>query len=307
MRYLITGGAGFLGSALANTLVRDGHSVRVIDDMSGGQPERLDASVQLTRGSIADVPKLWTVLQGVDCVYHLAARVSVPESVLYPLDYNEVNVTGTVRIMQAMRDAGVRRVVLASSGAVYGPQVQQPLHEDRVPQPNSPYAVSKLSAEYYVHTIGALWGMETVALRVFNAYGPGQGVRASHPAVISSFARQALNGGSIVVHGDGRQTRDFVHVEDVTRALVAASTAQNISRLTLNVGSGIATSVNDVVEILQQCLGKELNVLRVSAEAGGVSHMCADLKRARELIGYKPQISLPEGLSQLLALLRAGG
>src|SRR5689334_3029723 len=180
MQFLITGGAGFLGSALANTLVSQGHSVRVLDDFSAGDPARLVPEISVTRGDVNDIPKLWTLLQGVECVYHLAARVSVPESVLYPRDYNAVNVGGTVSVLEAMRDAGVRRVVLSSSGAVYGEQQRQPLSETQEPDPNSPYAVSKLAAEYYVRTIGSLWGLESVALRVFNAYGPGQPLPAAH-------------------------------------------------------------------------------------------------------------------------------
>src|SRR6266498_3209175 len=157
MNFLITGAAGFLGSSLANHLAREGHQVRGLDDLSTGDPQALAPDVHFTRGDVSDRPKLWTLLQEVDVVYHLAARVSVPESVLYPRDYNATNVGGTVALMQAMRDAGVRRVVLTSSGAVYGEQLVQPLKEDSVPNPSSPYAVSKLAAEYYLHTIGALW------------------------------------------------------------------------------------------------------------------------------------------------------
>jgi len=167
MRFLVTGGAGFLGAALANHLVRGDHQVRVLDDLSAGNRDRLHERVLFTRGDVADRPKLWTLLQDVDCVYHLAARVQVPESILYPREYNEVNVGGTVSVMEAMRDAGVRRVVFTSSGAVYGEQAEQPVREDQIPNPQSPYAVSKLAAEYYVRTIGALWGIETVILRVF--------------------------------------------------------------------------------------------------------------------------------------------
>src|SRR3990172_2312754 len=179
MNFLVTGAAGFLGSALANRLVREGHQVRGLDDLSSGDPGRLAPDVLFTRGDVTDRPKLWTLLQDVDCVYHLAARVSVPESVLYPREYNAVNVGGAVSVMEAMRDVGVKRVVLISSGAVYGDQPDQPMREDAVPNPRSPYAVSKLAAEYYVRTIGSLWGIETVALRVFNAYGPGQPIPAA--------------------------------------------------------------------------------------------------------------------------------
>jgi UDP-glucose 4-epimerase len=300
MKFLITGGAGFIGAALSNALVRTGHVVRVIDDLSSGDPARLDQAVHFIRGDVADVPKLWSLLQGIDCVYHLAARVSVPESVLYPRDYNATNVGGTVSLMQAMRDAGVRRVILASSGAVYGEQLVQPLKEDSVPNPSSPYAVSKLAAEYYLHTIGALWGIETVALRIFNAYGPGQQSRVSHPPVIPAIVRQALSGGSIIVHGNGKQMRDFVYVDDIVAALVSAAGAPNVNRLTINVGSGDACSVNDLVGAISRVLGKELIPLHVTADTGGVSRMCAELSRARERLGYEPQVTLEQGLRQYI-------
>jgi UDP-glucose 4-epimerase len=300
VKYLITGGAGFLGSALANVLVQHGHVVRVLDDLSTGDPARLDPAVTLTRGDVADIPKLWSLLQGVERVYHLAARVSVPESVLYPREYNTTNVGGTVALIQAARDAGVRRLVLASSGTVYGEQVAQPIKEDSVPNPASPYAVSKLAAEHYVNTIGALWGIETVILRVFNAYGPGQLARVSHPPVVPAIVRQALSGGSIVVHGDGRQKRDFVYVDDVVNALISAATAPNVSRLIINVGSGAATSINDIVATVSKVLGKELTPLHVTAESGGVSTIQADLRRARERLGYTPKVSLEHGLRKVI-------
>ncbi|MCS7061539.1 MAG: NAD-dependent epimerase/dehydratase family protein [Anaerolineae bacterium] len=300
MKVLITGGAGFLGTALANTLARMGTLVRVIDDLSSGNPSRLDSAVHFTRGDVADVPKLWSILQGVDCVYHLAARVSVPESVLYPREYNETNVGGTVALMQAMRDAGVRRVVLASSGAVYGEQAEQPLRETCIPSPASPYAVSKLAAEYYTHTIGALWGIETVALRIFNAYGPGQMFRPSHPPVIPAIVRQALSGGSIIVHGSGKQTRDFVYVDDVVSALISAAGAPSVNRLTINVGSGTEISINGLVQTVGRVLGKSLNVLHVTAESGGVSRMMADLSRAEERLNYRPRVSLEDGLQRVI-------
>ena len=243
MRILITGAAGFLGSALANRLVREGHLVRGLDDLSTGDPSVLSPEVHFTRGDVNDRPKLWTLLQDVDCVYHLAARVLVPESVLYPREYNLVNVGGTVSLMEAMRDVGVRRVVFVSSGAIYGDQQEQPVREDALPNPRSPYAVSKLAAEYYVKTIGALWGIETLCLRVFNAYGPGQHIPPVHAPVVLAFLRQALNNGTLVIHGDGEQTRDYVYVDDVVNAMIAASTAPDVNQLTINVGSGRETSV----------------------------------------------------------------
>lgn len=296
MNFLVTGAAGFLGSALANRLAGEGHEVRGLDDLSAGDPARLSARVLFTRGDVNDRPKLWTHLQDVECVYHLAARVSVPESVLYPREYNAANVGGTVSVMEAMRDAGVRRVVFVSSGAVYGEQAEQPLNERQRPAPRSPYAVSKLSAEFYVHTIGILWGLETVALRVFNAYGPGQPLPAAHAPVIPRFLRQALQGGSLVIHGDGSQTRDYVYVDDVMDALVAAATARSVDRRVINIGSGRETSVRALAHLVGEATGRSVDVLYSKAENGGVSRMCADIALAEEKLGFRPKLTLAEGL-----------
>jgi len=301
VRCLITGGAGFLGAALANRLVREGHHVRVLDDLSAGDPSRLDSRVLFTRGDVRDVPKLWTLLQDVDCVYHLAARVSVPESILYPRDYNDVNVGGTVAVMEAVRDAGVKRVVLASSGAVYGEQRRQPVSERTIPHPDSPYAVSKIASEHYVFTIGALYGIETVALRIFNAYGPGQFVPASHAPVIPQFLKQALGGGSLVIFGKGNQTRDFVYIDDVVDALYTAATASDVDRHIINVGSGQEVSIKQLVEKVARATGCEVNYLYSRANDGGVSRLVADISLARQKLGYSPQVDLDEGLKRMLA------
>ncbi len=296
MNFLITGAAGFLGSALAEYLAREGHQVRGLDDLSTGDPQALSPDVHFTRGDVNDRPKLWTLLQEVDCVYHLAARVSVPESVLYPREYNAVNVSGTVSLMEAMRDVGVRRVILASSGAVYGDQGEQPLQEHAIPDPHSPYAVSKVSAEHYVRTIGKLWGMETVCLRIFNAYGPGQHLPPSHPPVVPHFLRQALRGGTLVVHGDGSQTRDYVFVDDVVSAMVAAATAPSVNGLVINVGSGTETSVRELVKKVGQAAGRDVDALFNANTSGGVSRMCADLSLATQKLNYRPSIRLDDGL-----------
>lgn len=298
MQFLVTGGAGFLGTALCNRLARDGHTVHALDDLSAGDPSRLDADVIFTRGDVADIPKLWSLLQGVDCVYHLAARVSVPQSKLYPRDYNTVNVGGTVALMEAVRDASVRRVVLASSGAVYGRQAQQPVNEEMSPNPDSPYAVSKLSAEYYVRTIGALWQFETVILRIFNAYGPGQALTPRHPPVVPQFLKQARGGGSLVLFGDGAQTRDFVYVDDVIDALVAtakAPTAQ-VDRQVINVGSGRELSIDDLIEQIERAVDRKVSPLHNAAESGGVQRLYADISKAHRLLNFKPRVAIDTGL-----------
>ena len=295
MKFLITGGAGFLGAALANRLARGGHVVRVLDDLTTGSPERLARNVLFTRGDVADVPKLWTLLQDVDCVYHLAARVSVPESILYPREYNAVNVGGTVAVMEAIRDAGVKRVVFASSGAIYGTQTQQPVHEDLPPHPDSPYAVSKLAAEHYVRTIGALWNIETVCLRIFNAYGPGQPLPPSHAPVIPQFIKQALSGGSIVVFGEGGQTRDFVYLDDVIDALEAAALARQVDRDVINIGSGEETSLETLIEMIGRITRNPIVPLR-NTTGGGVKRLWANIGKAQALLNYRPRVSLEEGL-----------
>jgi len=296
MNFLITGAAGFLGSHLANQLAREGHMVRGLDDLSTGDPQVLDPDVHFTRGDVNDRPKLWTLLQEIDCVYHLAARISVPESILYPREYNLANVGGTVSLMEALRDVGIKRVVLASSGAIYGDQDLQPLGEGQTPHPASPYAVSKLAAEYYVSTIGKLWGIETVSLRIFNAYGPGQHIPASHPPVVSYFLRQAVRGGTLVVHGDGNQTRDYVYVDDVVSAMVAAATAPNVNGLVINVGSGEETSLRALTKLMLEVTGSQANIVYNSQTSAGVSRLCADLTLAGQKLNYRPAIRLDEGL-----------
>jgi UDP-glucose 4-epimerase len=296
MNFLVTGAAGFLGSALANRLAREKHQVRGLDDLSKGDPAVLSSDIHFTRGDVNDRPKLWTLLQEVDCVYHLAARVSVPESVLYPREYNAVNVGGTVSLMEAMRDVGVRRVILASSGAVYGDQGEQPLKENAYPDPRSPYAVSKVSAEHYVRTIGKLWEMETVCLRIFNAYGPGQHLPPSHPPVVPHFLRQALRGGTLVVHGNGEQTRDYVYVDDVVSAMVAAATAPDVNGMVINVGSGTETSIRELVKKVDEATGLEVDSIYNANTSGGVSRMRADLTLAEQKLNYNASIKLDEGL-----------
>jgi UDP-glucose 4-epimerase len=296
MKFLITGAAGFLGAALANRLVREGHEVRALDDLSTGDPKTLSPDVHFTRGDVSDRPKLWTLLQDVDCVYHLAARVSVPESVLYPREYNAVNVGGTVSLMEAMRDVGVRRVVFTSSGAVYGDGGDRPVRETDIPTPRSPYAVSKLAAEYYVRTIGNLWGIETVCLRIFNAYGPGQNMPASHPPVIPFFLRQAVRDGTLVVHGQGNQTRDYVYLDDVVNAMSAAAMAPNINGAIINVGSGVETSVRELLRLVLELTGSKAEIVYNQKTDPGVSRIWADLTLARELLGYQARTSLAEGL-----------
>jgi UDP-glucose 4-epimerase len=220
--------------------------------------------------------------------------------VLYPREYNIINVGGTVSVMEAMRDVGVKRVVLTSSGAVYGDQASQPLTETTPPDPHSPYAVSKLAAEHYVRTIGSLWGIETVSLRVFNAFGPHQPLPAAHPPVIPHFLRQASQGGTLVIHGQGEQTRDFVFINDALEALVAAATAPGIDRLVINIGSGHETSIKDLAQAVMETMNVKTDWMPKEDQDPGPSRMCADIQLARQKLGYQPHFDLREGLKRMI-------
>jgi UDP-glucose 4-epimerase len=299
MRFLITGGAGFIGSHLANYLHREGHYVRVLDDMSSGSPDSLHPDIFVKRGDVRDVPALWSLLHGVDVVYHLAALVSVPASILYPRDYNDVNVGGTVSLLEACRDVGVGRIVLASSATVYGEQPAQPVIENAPCHPTVPYAVTKVAAEHYLFTMGRLVGFETVSLRIFNAYGPGQALPPTHAPVIPYIMQQVVQNASVVVYGDGKQSRDFVYIDDVVKALAAAAIAPNVDQQTINVGSGAETSINELATIIGEVVGKKARLLHNREMGGGVDRLVANIEKAETLLDFQPKISLKKGLQNL--------
>lgn len=296
MKFLITGGAGFIGAALSNRLASQGHRVLVLDDCSTGDPTQLSKDVQFTKGNISDKTLLWTLLQDVDCVYHLAAKVSVPESILFPSSYNHVNVSGTVTLMEAVRDTRVRRIVLASSGAIYGDQTQIPYKETYEVKPRSPYAVSKLAAEHYVRTIGYQAGVEAVCLRIFNAYGPGQRIPVSHPPIIPNFLRNALSNSSVVIHGDGKQTRDYIYIDDLVNAMVSSASAVGVDQEVINIGSGVETSVLELVRLVRLVTGKKPEEIFNPNKSGGTERMCADISKAYEKLNFLPLVPLETGL-----------
>jgi UDP-glucose 4-epimerase len=300
MRVLVTGGAGFLGAHLANRLHKLGYYVRVLDNLSSGDPSTLDPGINFNRGDVRDVPKIWSLLNGVDMVYHLAALVSVPASVLYPRDYNDVNVGGTVALLEACRDVGVRRVVLASSATVYGQQTAHFVTETLNPNPDVPYAVSKLAAERYLFTLGRLEGFETVALRIFNAYGPGQQLPPTLAPVVPQFLHHIIGRGSVVVFGDGSQTRDFVYVDDVVDSLVNAGGAPNVDQQVINVGSGEETSINELIQQISTTVGATADVIYNTEKSSGIQHLVADLTKARQLLKFKPRVSLADGLRRFV-------
>ncbi len=296
MKFLITGGAGFIGVALSNRLASQGHQVTVLDDCSTGDPTKLAGNVKFVKGNISDKTLLWTLLQDIDCVFHLAARVSVPESTLFPSGYNHVNVSGTVTLMEAIRDTRVKRIVLASSGAIYGDQTEIPYKESFEVKPRSPYAVSKLAAEHYVRTIGMQSGVEAVCLRIFNAYGEGQRIPLSHPPIIPSFLRNALSNSSIVIHGDGKQTRDYIYIDDLINAMVTSATAVGVDQEVINIGSGVETSIRELVRLVRLVTGKKPQEIFNPHKAAGANRMCADISKACEKLDFMPMVPLETGL-----------
>ncbi len=298
MNCLVTGAAGFLGTALSNRLVEEGHHVIGLDDCSASQPDRLSPEVQFVRSELNDKESLWRLLKNVDVIYHLAAKVIVPDSLLYASDYEKTNVGGTVTLLEAMHDVGNRKLVFSSSGAVYGNQERQPLNENMRAVPESPYAVSKLSSELYIRTIGQLWDLQAVCLRIFNAYGPHQRFSFAHSPVIPSFLRQCALKGTVVINGDGLKTRDFVYIDDVTDAFIAAARLEDKSETLINIGSGVETTINQVLTTAEAVTGQTPQVVFNPRRVGGADRMCADLTIAKSKLGWAPKVTLEEGMAR---------
>jgi len=301
--FLVTGGAGFIGSNLVERLVSLGHGVRVFDNLSEGRLENLAAvidRIEFIHADLRDQQAVYEAMRGVDFVLHQAALRSVPRSVVEPLQTNEVNVTGTVHVLLAAREAGAKRVVFASSSSVYGESEELPQRESQLPRPLSPYAVSKLAGEYYCTTFAKLYGVETVSLRYFNVFGPRQDPRSEYAAVIARFILAALNDEPLEIHGDGLQSRDFTYVANVVEANLQAVVKQGISGEVFNVGCGQRYSVLDVKAHLERILGKKLNSYHTAARKGDVRQTQADMTKAERLLGYTSTISFEEGLRKTI-------
>ena len=296
---LVTGGAGFIGSHLAGHLAGLGHEVRILDNLATGRRSNVLAiqeDVELLEGDIQSYERVHNAVAGCDVVYHLAALPSVPRSVQDPLTSNATTVTGTLNVLLASRDAGVRRVVLASSSSVYGAEPELPAREDAPALPISPYATAKLACEGYCRTFTGVYGLETVALRYFNVFGPRQDPRSEYAAVIPRFITALLAGESPTIFGDGTQSRDFTFVEDVVEANVLAMDAPGAAGQVLNVAHGERTTVNGLLEQLGAVTGVRVEPRYAPPRAGEVRHSLADVSRARRVLGWEPRVDLREGL-----------
>ena len=302
--YLVTGGCGFIGSHLVEALVRAGARVRVLDNLSSGRRENLDAVrgvVELVEADVRDAEAVRRAAGGMDGIFHEAALVSVFDSLQRPRDNHDINSTGTLNVLLAAREQGVRRVVFASTAAAYGNDPELPKRETMRPSPESPYAVAKLSGEHYLRFFHTLYGLETVSLRYFNVFGPRQDPRSPYSGVVSRFVDCARGGQQPVVFGDGLQSRDFVFVRDVVQANVQAMASPRAGRgEVINVASGRTATLLDLLAVLSRLLGRDLSPRHEPARAGDIRHSSASIDQAVSLLGYQPEYDLEQGLRALL-------
>ena len=297
--YLVTGGAGFIGSHIVEALVTKGKQVRVIDNLSTGKRENLQHlmnAIEFIEGDLRDHEASARAVGGVDFVMHQAAIPSVPRSIKDPKNTTENNLNGTLHLLLAARDAGVKRVVYASSSSVYGDSPALPKSEDFSPAPLSPYAASKLAGEYYCRVFSQVYGLETVSLRYFNVFGPRQDPLSLYAAVIPIFISAALTKKPLVVYGDGEQTRDFSFVANVVQANLLACEAEDIAGETLNIGGGTQTSLNQLIKELQAIVNTDLDVEYADPRPGDVKHSLASVEKAKKLMGYGCAVPFGEGL-----------
>ena len=307
MRYLVTGGAGFIGSNTVDELVRRGHGVVVLDDLSSGKEENLTEvrnKITFMKGSITDLDTVQKAMQQAEYVIHLAARTSVPRSVKDPLETNRINVEGTLNVLVAARDNKVKRVVFAASSSAYGETPTLPKIETMQPQPISPYGVSKYVGELYAYAFGKCYGLENVCLRYFNIFGPRQDPDSPYSGVLSRFATAFLEGDQPTVFGDGEQTRDFTFVENAVQANVLACEASGASGKVFNVGTGGRVSLNQTLQLLRKISGKKLEAKYDPPRDGDIRDSQADITRTREVLGYEPTVFFEEGLQRTFAWYR---
>ena len=308
-RYLVTGGAGFIGSHLVEELLKRGEQVRVLDNFSTGKRKNLEPfldSIQLIEGDLRSQHTVREAVSGVECIFHEGALPSVPRSVQDPITSDQVNVGGTLNILDAAREEGAKRVVFASSSSVYGANEEVPKREDMIPEPVSPYAVTKLSGEKYCHVFSHTYGLETVSLRYFNVFGPRMDPNSAYAAFISAFVVGMLEGRPLVVHGDGRNSRDFTHITNVVEANMRAVEAEGVSGEAFNVGCGESMSLNEVIDHLRELTGRQGEITYGPPRPGDVLCSQADISLARDRLGYKPLVPVREGLERAVLWYRKG-
>jgi nucleoside-diphosphate-sugar epimerase len=305
--YLVTGGAGFIGSHIVEELVRRGESVRVLDNLSTGHAQNLAAvrdRIDFQQADIRELAAIRPFFRGVDYVIHLAAVVSVVRSMEDPVETTLVNLNGTLHVLLAARDAGVKRLVMASTAATYGDAVSLPHVETQAPHPLSPYAVTKLAGEYYGRIFHRSFGLEAVALRYFNIFGPRQDPYSPYSGVLSKFLLAYLRGATPIIFGDGQQSRDFTYVANVADATLKACHAPAAAGKVMNVGTGQSATLNEVILLLNELVGVPMKPQLAAPQPGDIRHSLADISLARSVLGYKPRVFLREGLGRTLEWFR---
>lgn len=307
--YLVTGGAGFIGSNIVEELVRRGERVRVLDNFSTGKRENIAPflrDIQLIEGDLRHLDTVRQAVAGVDYILHQGALPSVQKSIDNPLDTDGSNVRGTLNLLVAARDAGVKRVVYASSSAVYGDTPTLPKTEDMKPAPLSPYAVAKLAGEHYGQVFYQVYGLETVALRYFNVFGPRQDPTSQYAAVIPKFVTAMLRGEQPVVYGDGEQSRDFSYVTNAVQANLLAATVPGVAGQVFNIACGQRYSLLELVATINRILGTDITPLHTAPRVGDIKHSLADIAKARKRLGYQVEVEFEEGLRRVIEWFRRG-
>jgi nucleoside-diphosphate-sugar epimerase len=310
-RYLVTGGAGFIGSNLVAALTAAGEKVRVLDNLCTGRWEHLagiphQSLIERIEGDIRDAAAVAKAAAGVEIIFHEAALGSVPRSVDTPIESDAVNTGGTVTVLDVARHQGVRRVLFAASSAAYGETPALPKQEDMTPMPLSPYAVTKLACEQYLKVFADIYKVETLNLRYFNVFGPNQTPDGAYAAAIPRFIDAALAGRAIQIYGDGEQTRDFCYIDNTVRAnLLAAASPKKLAGEIVNVAGGRRIGLNELCREIARIMGHEVKIDHVAPRLGDVRHSLADISRARDLLGYQPKVTWEEGLGPTLGYLRS--
>ncbi|HJJ30034.1 MAG TPA: SDR family oxidoreductase [Methanocorpusculum sp.] len=304
MQYLITGGAGFIASHIAEELIHQKHDVILLDDMSAGNVKNIQSDAEFIQGSVTNKALLDDICKthDIEGIFHLAAVASVQKSIEDPCLVHEVNATGTLNILCAAKEHSIRKVVLSASAAAYGDNPVFPKREDMLPEPLSPYAVSKITGEMYCKNFADLFGVQTVALRYFNVFGPRQDPNAEYAAVIPKFTERILHGKRPIIFGDGKQTRDFVFVKDVVQANILAMNS-HISGL-YNVGTGIQTSLNDLAGMIMRAAGVSSEIIYEAARPGDIRYSVADITKAGKELGYAPKYSIEDGIRETVGYKR---
>jgi len=307
-RYLVTGGAGFIGSNIVDELVRRGEEVKVLDDLSSGKKKNLESvsgKIELIEGDIRDSAALKKALKGCDYVIHQAALRSVPKSLENPQLYDDVNVKGTLNVLIASHENKVKRLVFASSSSIYGDTIKLPQSEDQIPQPISPYAATKLSGEHYCRVFAKSYGLETVALRYFNVFGPRQSLESQYAVVIPKFITCILKDEQPPVDGDGKQSRDFTYVENVVDANLTAAVREGVSGEVFNVACGKGYNLLELVRILNEIIGKEIKPKFMPPRIGDVKHTLADVAKMKKLLKLDPKVDFVSGLRKTVEYFKS--